>query len=103
MTRVVAEIFAEPSHGDFRGDPMLWQYLKDYFAGVVLPYPVSNFQEDVFRIFQQFTGETPEAGGHYFVEAFPKDKSGVLSADFWLDEAIPNLSYRLEELNTALA
>lgn len=105
MTHFVSEIFDKPQQWGLRGDPFLWEYLENYYATIGLPYPVENLKEDILRIFKDFVGELPVRGKHYFVKEFAKThvgmSTGCLSADFWLDKAIPLLSERLEDKNNS--
>ena len=105
--KFVSAIFdPEPTQWGLRGDPFLWQYLRDCCAQVRLPYSPEKFQEDVLRIFMELTGKIPEPGGQYFAEKFAKVhvgmSTGCLSGDFWLEQGIPMLLRRLKEQNAAL-
>lgn len=104
LTHFVSEIFVEPERWELRGDPLLWRYLKNYYMDIAVPYPLECLEKDILRIFKDFTGEFPVRGKHYFVKDFSKNhigmSTGYLSANFWLDEAIPLLVRRLEYANT---
>ena len=40
LKHFVSEIFVELEQWGLRGDPLLWKYLKNYYAAIELPYPV---------------------------------------------------------------
>ena len=99
----VSDIFEEPKKWGLRGDPFLWEYLKDYYSNTKIPYSVENLENDIFTIFKKFTGEFPQKNKNFFVKDFESKFGGLsngnLSSDFWLNTAIPILSERLEKLN----
>ena len=100
----VACIFEpEPVQWGLRGDPFLWQLLKDRYQAVELPYPPNVLREEILRIFADLTGEPPKPGKHYYVDQFAKTHVGMstgwISGDFWQATAIPLLMERLEQAN----
>lgn len=102
--KYVASIFvSEPDQWGLRGDPFLWEYLKEQYQTVSLPYSPKVFREDIFRVFAELTGELPARGKQYYVASFAKTHVGMstgwLSGDFWIDTAIPLLLERLERSN----
>ena len=102
--RYVSVIFTpEPVQWGLRGDPFLWQFLKERYQTVELPYPPKALREEILRIFADLTGELPEPGKHYYVNQFAKTHVGMstgrISGGFWLDTAIPLLMERLERAN----
>ena len=103
MKYFVSEIFSEPERWGLRGDPFLWEYLKNYYINFEIPYSVESLKKDIMQIFKNFTGEFPKTEKIYFVEEFAKThvgmSTGKLSGTFWINEAIPMLSERLEKIN----
>lgn len=73
LKHFVSEIFVELEQWGLRGDPLLWEYLRNYYATIELPYPVEHLKEDILRIFKDFTGELPVRGKYYFVKEFSKN------------------------------
>ena len=67
--------------GTLRGDPLLWKYLKNYYAAIELPYPVEHLKEDILRIFKDFTGELPVREKYYFVKEFSKNCNCIKYGD----------------------
>lgn len=100
----VSEIFAErPERWGLRGDPFLWERLEKRFGGVPVPYPPEELRRNILRELELLFGEEPSAGKICFVPEFAKVHVGMstggISADFWLETAIPLLVERLEQLN----
>ena len=106
-TKSVSAIFdSDPLQWGLRGDPFLWEYLKEQYQNVQLPYSPKALREDVLRTFFTLTGALPAPGEDYFVEQFAQTHVGMstgwLSGDFWLNTAIPLLIQRLEQTNAAV-
>lgn len=103
MSNVSIIFTPEPDQWGLRGDPFLWQLLKEQYQTVELPYPPKALREEIFRIFADLTGERPVSGKHYYAEQFAKTHVGMstgwLSGDFWQLTAIPLLTERLEQAN----
>ena len=100
----VALIFEpEPDQWGLRGDPFLWQFLKERYQPVELPYPPETLREDILSVFHSLTGELPESDKDCYVEQFAKTHVGMstgwLCGDFWSGTAIPLLIERLEQAN----
>ena len=100
----VACIFeTEPVQWGLRGDPFLWQLLKERYQTVELPYSPKVLREEILRVFADLAGELPEPGKHYYVDKFAKTHVGMstgwISGDFWPATAIPLLMERLEQAN----
>lgn len=81
MKHFVSEIFVELEQWGLRGDPLLWKYLKNYYAAIELPYPVEHLKEDILRIFKDFTGELPVREKYYFVKEFSKNCNWIKYVD----------------------
>ena len=103
MSNVSIIFTPEPDQWGLRGDPFLWQLLKEQYQTVELPYPPKVLREEILRIFADLTGELPEPGKHYYVNQFAKTHVGMstgwISGDFWQATAIPLLMERLEQTN----
>lgn len=103
MKHFVSEIFINPEQWGLRGDPLFWEYLKNYYTDIETPYPIEKFYSDILSIFQNLTGKPLKKGRSYFVPEFAKVHTGMstgqLDGSFWIDKAIPMLSSRLKKLN----
>lgn len=104
MKHCVSEIFAErPKRWGLRGDPFLWERLEKRYDTVAAPYPSEELRRGIMQELERLFGKAPSAGAFCFVPEFAKKHVGMstggISADFWLDTAIPLLVRRLERLN----
>lgn len=104
MKHYVSEIFAErPERWGLRGDPFLWERLEERFGDAPVPYPSDELRRDILQELERLFGERPSAGKICYVPEFARAHIGMstggISADFWLDTAIPLLVERLERLN----
>ena len=56
--RFISEMFqVQPPHWGLRGDPFLWEDMKQAFAETPFPYSAHELVVDVHRIFREKTGE----------------------------------------------
>ena len=103
MSNVSIIFTPEPDQWGLRGDPFLWQLLKERYQTVELPYSPKVLREEILRVFADLTGELPKPGKHYYVDQFAKTHVGMstgwISGDFWQATAIPLLMERLEQTN----
>ena len=93
-TRYLSELFnVQPPSWGLRGDPYLWEDMKQAFSGVPFPYDPQRLVEDVKRLFREKTGVEPENGAHPYVAAYDRGgiSTGQVSGRFWLNTAIPLL------------
>ena len=102
MKGTVAEIFEiHPESWGLRGDPHLWEDLKEFFSNIPLPYSVEKFTES-FHIFYKLTsGYEIKEGEEFYISGYDKGgmSGGVINSSFWLKKGLPLLTGRLEELN----
>lgn len=92
--RFLSEMFqVQPPHWGLRGDPFLWEDMKQAFAETPFPYSAHELVVDVHRIFREKTGEDLTNTARPFVEAYAHGgmSSGMVSGKFWLGTAIPLL------------
>ena len=81
LKHFVSEIFVELEQWGLRGDPLLWKYLKNYYAAIELPYPVEHLKGDILRIFKYFADELPVREKYYFVKEFSKNCNWIKYVD----------------------
>jgi hypothetical protein len=102
MKGTVAEIFEiHPEHWGLRGDPYLWEDLKEFFSNIPLPYSVERFKKS-FHIFYKLTsGYEIKAGEKFYIPGYDEGgmSGGMIHSSFWLEEGLPLLISRLEEAN----
>ena len=94
MARYLDELFSiQPPNWGLRGDPFLWEEMKQDFAGVPFPYSSQELVHDITRIFKEKTGEPLTNEARPFVNRYDHGgpSSGRVSGKFWLNTAIPLL------------
>ncbi len=92
----MAEVLFVTPHGwGLRGDPYLWDALREQFVQSEV-WTLEAFWALLWSVFEKYAGGPPEAGKLFFVEdfAFGGMSSGMLSSDFWLEQAFPLLKER---------
>ena len=82
-----------------RGDPYLWEEMRVYFEKVPLPETAVNLQTLIAQAYTTLIGHPfPTADDHTFIPIKRFDhggmSSGLISPDFWRDNAIPKLIAR---------
>lgn len=101
MTRYISEIFEEkPERYGFRGDPYFWDYLREHFQTQEFTYSVTEFTDEIYRLFLEVTGEELTVETNPCVERFAHGgmSSGKLNGDFWINTGIPLLAHRYHEV-----
>ena len=87
----------EPEQWGGRGDPHLWNELAQTGQTLLLPDSATDLSEMLLLLIKNLTGEELLHGKEFQVARyrFGGMSSGVISADFWIEEAIPLLRHRL--------
>ncbi|REK76711.1 hypothetical protein [Paenibacillus paeoniae] len=100
MDKGVSDLFEEYSlHWGTRGDPYLWEDLKQYFSNKELPCPAEQFELEFFLAFEQLTGVSLDSTQEPFLVqkyAHGGMSSGYISPKFWMETALPLLVERLK-------
>ncbi|SFG29626.1 hypothetical protein [Pontibacter chinhatensis] len=83
----------EPNNWDLRGDPYLWQELRNYLKHESEPETEAELEAVLIKGFEIFTGASPATGKEIFVEKFSHGgtSSGFVCCDFWLRKGFPFL------------
>ena len=90
--RFLSEMFnIQPPNWGLRGDPYLWEDMKQAFANTPFPYTSQELVEDIRRIFKEKAGEELSNSARPYVEAYAHGgaSSGQVSGRFWQSTAIP--------------
>lgn len=98
--KIVAVIFEEkPKQWGLRGDPYLWEDMKQAFSTVRFPISEEEFIIQFNSYFLAFTGVPLSRDCHVAVASYPINgmSSGQISGSFWIDKALPLLLDRLKE------
>lgn len=103
MAKYLSEIFKErPRQYGLRGDKYFWDYLEDYFSKIEFPYSEIKLTDDIYRLFENFSGEQLRENVRPYVEQFAHGgmSSGVLCGEFWINRGIPLLVARYRGIVT---
>ncbi len=103
MTRAkhLSDLFAvEPETWGLRGDPYLWEAMKEYFSNTPLPGAPDQLPVQVAAAFKFLTGKPIEVEDQFQLEMYAQGgmSSGYIAPDWWRNEAIPFLGRALVEL-----
>lgn len=97
----VSSIFEDEYLGGWaaRGNPYFWEHLKSIFNDYNLPMDDEKFIGIIKDEFQKVTGHALRGDESYYVEEFAHGgmSSGVVTTEFWLNSAIPELLGRLNK------
>ncbi len=97
----VAIFDKSPGSWGLRGDPYLWNDLKEHFAAFSIPFPEEDFIREMGRAFETITGGKMEEKDFIHVSQYEHGgmSSGMVSPEFWQNTALPLLIERLRVLN----
>ncbi len=75
----------EPDSWGLRGDPFLWNEMKEHLKGISVPKRDSEIYEILSDAFQSLTGHSIESDEHFFLERFAHGgmSSGYIEPEFW--------------------
>lgn len=91
-------IFERPDQWGLRGDKGLWAGLKKTFEKES-PRSVEAFEQQLYVLFKEFTGDNIERGKWIYVKDYDKGgmSNGMVCSEFWLDKGFPLLIKRFKE------
>ena len=94
----------QPEQWGLRGDPHLWSELEARFAVLPLPATPGKLEKLLHESYLKITGELPRKGATPFVAKYDTGgmSSGMISADFWLDQGFPQIIQSYLEQRSAL-
>lgn|GEM_PF-1460529 len=86
---------------ELRGDPFLWDELEEVAQSLVLPKSKQDLSDLLHALINNLIGQRLSPGLHVQIPRYKHGgmSSGVVSADFWIGEAIPLLLGRLQALS----
>jgi len=89
----------EPIQWGLRGDPHLWRDMKLKTARTPIPMRGNEFEELLYKLFKELTGENPAKGKNIYVKKYEMVgmSKGMVSSDFWLDKGFSLLIQRYNE------
>lgn len=103
MPKKLSEIFQdEPTQWGLRGDPFLWKEMKNMLEDYDFPNTEEQFTALIKQSYEKLTGTPLTTRNNVFVERFNQGgmSSGYVSAQFWIEKAIPMLHKRYLEFQT---
>lgn len=98
----VSIIFRDrPTQWGLRGDPYLWEDLENHFSNVPLPYPPEDFEAELHSFIAKVAGNRLTARDEFRVPKYHHHgmSAGMIDGWFWIDQGIPLLISRLNEMN----
>ena len=95
----ISDLFEEkPEQWGLRGDPYLWEDMKEEFASVPISVSAEAFSKMFYAAFEKLV-KVPLSPGIFpycLKYAHGGMASGKISGDFWIETALPLLVGRLE-------
>lgn len=95
----ISDLFEpRPSWWGLRGDPYLWDELKESFAGVPLPASTDELEAVIINAYEQLTDHPFARTEHFRIDRYPQRgmSGGGISPKFWKETGLPLLLSRFE-------
>lgn len=95
----VSAIFEDtPRQWGLRGDPYLWEEMRNEFSAVPVTISLEDFEKRFKEAFEKITGVPLTRGCHIFLSKYAHGgmSSGQICGEFWIDNAFPLLLERLK-------
>lgn len=97
----IASLFAtKPFQWGLRGDPGLWETMKQHFATTPLPASCQQLETVLLDTFTTIMGADIHSGRMIYNKLFDKGgmSRGNVSCNWWLTKGIPLLKQRYEQV-----
>ena len=94
MSRELSLIFEnKPDHWGLRGDPYLWDEMRDVFGGESLDISERDLANEICEYYEKAVGEPLQYGSEVYVERLAHGgmSSGHVCSEFWICVGIPLL------------
>ena len=96
------EIFLiEPRQWGLRGDPVLWDKMRDSFKNEEIPETSAELRQKLYQKYYELTGKELNASDkEFYSEAFSKGgmSTGYITPSWWVNEGIPLLLESAQKL-----
>lgn len=100
QNRTIGQLFeVEPLQWGLRGDPFLWKEMRAHFLSVSLPSTASELDVRIAQAFELLTGHPITEASEFYVNKYAHGgmSSGMISPEFWRNEALSLLRSRYVE------
>lgn len=104
MANTIEVIFEnKPLTWGLRGDPHLWDELKETLKGMHMPNTADEMNNILYNQFKILVGELPVKGKNIYVSRYPRlgMSGGVVCSDYWIDKGFPILIERWQNIVTS--
>lgn len=83
-----------------RGDPYLWQELKETLQDVDAPYALTAVHKLLSSTYEALTGRSILDEEHFYIERYDHGgmSRGMISPQFWREKGLPHLLQRYKKL-----
>ncbi len=95
----ISDLFEpRPWQWGFRGDPYLWDEMKETFKGMPLPASKGELEAKLAAEYEKLTGHSIEQSEHFKIDRYPQSgmSGGGISPTFWQETGFPLLLSRFE-------
>lgn len=99
VNEFVEFIFTEPKQWGLRGDPFLWDELREHFLTNELPESSEDFCDQVGATIKKVIGSDLKDDQHVFVERYAAGgmSSGYVCPEWWRETGFPLLAERFAD------
>ena len=90
-----------PNQWGLRGDPFLWEDLKNYFLDKELPKTKVALESLIRQTFKEFVSEDIDSGKMVYIEKYSQGgmSSGQIDCNFWLKKLLPLFLERYSQIS----
>ena len=90
-----------PNQWGLRGDPFLWEDLKNYFLDKELPKTKVALESLIRQTFKEFVSEDIDSGKMVYIEKYSQGgmSSGKIDCNFWLKKLLPLFLERYSQVS----
>ena len=103
--KTVATLFEEePMRWGLRGDPHLWNEMREHFEEKPLPESVDELIKLIETLFEALTGHPISERDSFVVERISDGgmSRGMISPEFWRDKVLPMLRVRYFDIQKTI-
>lgn len=93
----IAKLFnPAPTRWGLKGDKKLWEEMQETLKETEIPDSIFDFEEILYRVFMELTGENAKKRNNIYVERYQEDatSSGTVNSAHWVKTLFPLLLQR---------